>query len=72
AAAVCFRDLADRMMYLFYVARLAVEAAWEMANKQSLGKAAVIEWLMQNRVEKNAAKASANYLQQISEISSKL
>ncbi len=71
-ATVCFRELANRMVYLFYVARLAAETEWESANEKSLGKGAVIDWLMQNRVEKSAAKASANYLQQISEISSVL
>lgn len=70
SAAVCFRELADRMVYLFYVIRLIVEAEWEASNGQPPGKGAVIDWFWQNRIEKSAAKASANYLQQISEISS--
>ncbi len=70
SAGVFFRELADRMIYLFYAARLAVEAEWEAANGKAIGKAAVVEWLWQNRVERSARKASANYLQQISEISS--
>ncbi|MGE0887001.1 MAG: acyl-CoA dehydrogenase family protein [Blastocatellales bacterium] len=70
SAGVFFRELADRMVYLFYFARLAVEAEWEAANGKVIGKAAVVEWFWQNRVERSARKASANYLQQISEISS--
>lgn len=70
AAGVFFRELADRVVYLFYFARLAVEAEWEAANGKVIGKAAVVEWFWQNRVERSARKASANYLQQISEISS--
>lgn len=70
SAGVFFREIASRMVYLFYVARLAVEAEWEAAHGKAIGKAAVIEWLWQNRVEGSAKKASANYLQQISEISS--
>jgi len=72
SAGVFFRDIADRMMYLFYIARLAVEAAHEK-HDQSLGKATVIQWLWQHRVEKGApeiADISANYLRQISDISS--
>ncbi|MEK7830924.1 MAG: acyl-CoA dehydrogenase family protein, partial [Acidobacteriota bacterium] len=72
SAGVFFRELADRMVYLFYVARLAVEAEWETANGKAIGKTAVIEWLWQNRVDRSAKKVSANYLQLISEISSTL
>ena len=66
SAGVFFRDIADRMVYLFYTARLAVEAE---AN-DGLGKAAVIEWLWQRRVERSTARVSADYLRLISEISS--
>ena len=72
SAGVFFRELADRMVYLFYAARLAVEAEWEIANGKAISKPAVVEWLWQNRVECSAKKASANYLQLISEISSTL
>jgi alkylation response protein AidB-like acyl-CoA dehydrogenase len=72
SAGVFFRELADRMVYLFYAARLAVEAEWETANGKAIGKPAVVEWLWQNRVERSAKKASANYLRLISEISSTL
>ncbi|MFN0108975.1 MAG: acyl-CoA dehydrogenase family protein, partial [Blastocatellia bacterium] len=66
SAGVAFRELADRMVYLFYAARLAVEA-----NHNNDAKTATIaEWLWQNRVERSAAKTSKTYLQQISEISS--
>lgn len=70
SAGVFFRDLADRMVYLFYVARLAVEAEWETAHGKAIGKTAVVEWLWQNRVAHSAKKTSADYLRQISEISS--
>lgn len=72
SAGVFFREQADRMVYLFYAARLAVEAEWETANGKSIGKTAVVEWLWQNRIERSAKKASANYLRLISEISSTL
>ncbi len=65
SAGVFFRDLADRMVYLFYAARLAVQAEHD---KQS-DSATVAEWLWQNRVEASAKKASSSYLKQISEIS---
>jgi hypothetical protein len=70
SAGVFFREIADRMVYLFYVARLAVEADQEDGKAQ--GKSTVIEWLWQHRVEKGAVEVSANYLRQISEISSTL
>lgn len=70
SAGVFFREIADRMVYLFYSARLSAEAEWEAANNKTIGKTAVVEWLWQNRVERSAKKASANYLRQISEISS--
>ncbi len=69
-AGVFMRPLADRMMYLFYLARLAVEAEWEEGHGRSLNKPAVIEWLWRNRVEKTAVKDPSGYLQQIYEISS--
>ncbi len=68
SAGVFFRELAERLVYLFYAARLAVEAEH---SKQSEA-AAIVEWLWQNRVERSAKKTSANYLRQISEISSTL
>ncbi|MEP7339571.1 MAG: acyl-CoA dehydrogenase family protein [Acidobacteriota bacterium] len=68
SAGVFFRQVADRMTYLFYVARLAVETDRE--NGTAPGKSTVIEWLWQRRVEKGAGEVSANYLRQISEISS--
>ncbi|MEO6726570.1 MAG: hypothetical protein ABIP14_14885, partial [Blastocatellia bacterium] len=70
SAGVFFRDIADRMVYLFYVARLAVEASHEKKGDQPLGRSTVIEWLWQHRVERGAAEVSANYLRQISVISS--
>ncbi|MDQ3013397.1 MAG: hypothetical protein M3X11_22155, partial [Acidobacteriota bacterium] len=68
SAGVFFRGIADRMVYLFYVARLTVEADQE--NGKALGKSTVIEWLWQHGVEKGAAEVSVSYLRQISEISS--
>ncbi len=70
SAGVFFRDIADRMVYLFYLARLAVEATHEKKTDQPLSRSTVIEWLWQHRVEKGAAEVSANYLRQISDISS--
>ncbi len=66
SAGVAFRELADKLVYLFYAARLAVEA--EHSNDAET--ATIAEWLWQNRVERSANKTSKTYLQQISEISS--
>ena len=68
SAGVFFRELADRMICLFYAVRLAVQAEHD---KQS-GSATAAEWLWQNRIEHSAQKTSANCLQLISEISSTL
>lgn len=68
SAGVAFRELADKLVYLFYAARLAVEAE---ANNNSEA-ATLAEWFWQNRVERSATKTSKTYLQQISELSSTL
>lgn len=68
SAGVVFRDLADKLVYLFYAARLAVEAEHRNASEAIT----LAEWFWQNRVERSASKASKLYLQQISELSSTL
>jgi acyl-CoA dehydrogenase len=68
-ASVAFRDLADRMMYLFYAACLAREAEWEEAEKQDSGKRAVAKFIWQRRVTVNANKLSPDYLSLIAEVS---
>ncbi len=68
SAGVVFRDLADQLIYLFYAARLAMEAD----HHKDAETAILAEWLWQNRVERSATKASKPYLQQISELSSTL
>jgi len=68
SAGVVFRDLADKLIYLFYAARLAMEAD----HHKDAETAILAEWLWQNRVERSATKASKPYLQQISELSSTL
>jgi alkylation response protein AidB-like acyl-CoA dehydrogenase len=70
AAGVFFKPLADRMIWLFYVACLAREVEWEEANNKSIGKRAVIEWLWQKQIEDSGKKDLSKYLQQISEIGS--
>ncbi len=68
SAGVAFRDLADKLIYLFYAARLAMEAE----HHHDAETATLAEWLWQNRVERSAKKISANYLRLIQEISSSL
>lgn len=69
AASVLFKPLAERMMWLFYVACLAREAAWEEANSKQLGKRAIIEWLWKKQVAAAGNKDLTNYLTSIAEIS---
>ena len=69
SAGIAFRELADRLVYLFYAVRLAFEAEWESAHGNLTGKAVVADWFWQNRVERSAKKTSSSYLRQISEIS---
>jgi alkylation response protein AidB-like acyl-CoA dehydrogenase len=68
SAGVVFRDLADKLIYLFYAARLAMEADHSKQSETAI----LAEWLWQNRVEHSAKKISANYLRLIQEISSSL
>lgn len=69
AASVLFKPLAERMMWLFYIACLAREAAWEKAHNKQIGKGAVIEWLWQKQLASASGKELTNYLAQIAEIS---
>lgn len=69
AASIVFKPLADRMMWLFYIACLAREAQWEEANGKQTGKPSVIEWLWQRRFANADSNDLANYLGQIAEIS---
>jgi alkylation response protein AidB-like acyl-CoA dehydrogenase len=68
AAGIFFKPLADRMMWLFYIACLAREAEWEEANNKSLGKPAVIEWIWGKYIDGAGSKDLPDYLRLISEI----
>jgi alkylation response protein AidB-like acyl-CoA dehydrogenase len=68
AASIVFKPLADRMMWLFYLACLARETEWEERNNRDIGKRAVIEWLWQKRIKSYDKRDLPNYLQLISQI----
>src|SRR5262245_47406043 len=72
SASVSFKPLADRMMWLFYVACLAREAEWEQSRGREIGKGSVIEWLWQRRIGCEDRRALSVYLRRISEISEAL
>ncbi|HEY8459201.1 MAG TPA: acyl-CoA dehydrogenase family protein [Blastocatellia bacterium] len=71
SAGVLFKPIADRMMWLFYVACLAREAEWEAARGKDIGKRAVID-LLWARVEKETAAPPAEYLKLLAQASSSL
>jgi alkylation response protein AidB-like acyl-CoA dehydrogenase len=68
AAGIFFKPLADRMMWLFYIACLAREAEWEEANNKSIGKHAAIEWIWGKYINGAGTKDLPDYLRLISEI----
>lgn len=72
SAGVFFREIASRMVYLFYAARLAVEAQWEEKHRCDLGKRAVIDWLWQQRIQKERIENFSGYLAIVAQISSQL
>lgn len=71
SAGVLFKPLADRMMWLFYVACLAREGEWEESRKGDSGKRAIID-LLWKRVEKETDLSPAEYLKLLAQVSSAL
>ncbi|MBO0726358.1 MAG: acyl-CoA dehydrogenase family protein [Blastocatellia bacterium] len=71
SAGVLFKPLADRMMWLFYVACLAREAEWEESRGKEIGKRAIID-LLWRRVEKETGAPPAEYLKLLAQVSSSL
>jgi acyl-CoA dehydrogenase len=71
SAGVLFKPMADRMIWLFYVACLAREAEWEEACGKKTGKRAVVD-LLWRRVEKEQGRPSAEYLKLLAQVSSEL
>jgi alkylation response protein AidB-like acyl-CoA dehydrogenase len=69
SAGVFFKPLADRMMWLFYVACLARETEWEEARGKEIGKRAVIEWLWRRHFVSEDKRDVSGHLGLISEIS---
>lgn len=67
-ASVLFKPVAERMMWLFYVACLAREVEWEASQGKDIRKRDCIEWVWQKRIE-NSGNDSSKYPQRISEIS---
>ncbi|HKC86695.1 MAG TPA: acyl-CoA dehydrogenase family protein [Blastocatellia bacterium] len=71
SGAVLFKPVADRMMWLFYLACLAREAEWEEARKRDMGKRAIVD-LLWRRVEKETGGAPGEYLRLLAQVSSAL
>jgi acyl-CoA dehydrogenase len=71
SAGVLFKPLADRMMWLFYLACLAREAEWEEARGKEIGKRAIVD-LLWGRVEKEHGRPPAEYLKLLAQVSSDL
>ncbi|HEY7182019.1 MAG TPA: acyl-CoA dehydrogenase family protein [Blastocatellia bacterium] len=71
SAGVLFKPLADRMMWLFYVACLAREAEWEESYGRNIGKSAIID-LLWRRIEKEIGAPPAEYLKLLAQVSSAL
>ncbi len=71
SAGVLFKPMADRMMWLFYVACLAREAEWEESRGKDIGKRAVVD-LLWRRVEKEQVGQPSEYLKILSQVSSAL
>src|SRR5215831_15355926 len=71
SAGVLFKPLADRMMWLFYVARLAIEAEWEEARGKEIGKRAIVD-LLWGRVEKEQDRTPSERLRLLEQVSSVL
>lgn len=72
AAGVAFKPLAERMMWLFYLACLERECSWEEENGRSIGKRACLEWLWRRKLDYASRPEIAGYLAQIAEISASL
>ncbi len=71
SAGVLFKPLADRMMWLFYLACLACEAEWEEARGKEISKRAIVD-LLWGRVEKEHGKTPAERLKLVTQVSSAL
>jgi len=71
SAGVLFKPLADRMMWLFYLACLAREVEWEEARGKEISKRAIVD-LLWGRVEKEHGKTPAERLKLVTQVSSAL
>src|SRR5215468_9442498 len=71
SACVLFKSMADRMMWLFYVACLAREAEWEEARGKGIGKRAIVD-LLRGRVEEEQGRRPAEFLKLLAQVSSVL
>jgi acyl-CoA dehydrogenase len=71
-AALAFKPLAERMMWLFYLACMGREFTWEESNDRAIGKRACIEWLWRKRIDGSSPTDLSKYIQLISEISARL
>ncbi len=72
AAGVVFKTFAQRMIWLFYLACLARECAWEEVNGRLTGKRVSVDWLWQMKIENGGFKELSDYLKEIAEISATL
>lgn len=67
-ASVPFRSLMDRVTDLYYVACMAVEAAWELYDKQDRSKQRLAEFFFDRRVMRRDPLDIPNYGHQISRL----
>lgn len=67
-ASVYFRPMMDRLTDLFYVACMAVEAAWELALKQDKTKQRLAEFYLYRRVMNRPLSDWTEYPEQISRL----
>jgi hypothetical protein len=72
SAGVAFKPLAERMMWLFYLACLGRECSWEEEHDRSIGKRACIEWLWRRKIEDSSLKDISGYVTQLAQISAAL
>jgi acyl-CoA dehydrogenase len=72
AAGVVFKNFAQRMIWLFYLACLARECEWGEANNRPGGNRVSVDWLWQMKIENGGLKELSDYLKEIAEISARL
>ncbi len=71
-ASLVFKPLADRMMWLLYIASLSRECESDDKTGKQTGKRAVIDWLWLRYLDSTGKKDLAGYMKLVAEISATL